>query len=93
MLARDEWDGHGKLGRLLALRVRFWPGSCCGLSRLAHTWPALAINCFKWGMEQGLEALETTLKVLREYCASDVKARNAAERAGSGIVGLLEVCE
>ena len=33
------------------------------------------------------------MKVLREYYASDNKAHNVAAGAGSGIIGLLEVCE
>merc|ERR1719321_1202098 len=47
----------------------------------------------KADMEQGLEGVKTALKVLREYYASDDKAHNAAEGAGAGIIGLLEVCE
>merc|ERR1719321_2191629 len=47
----------------------------------------------KADMEQGLEGVKTALKILREYYASDDKAHNAAEGAGSGVIGLLEVCE
>merc|ERR1712194_420673 len=43
-------------------------------------------------MEQGLEGVKMALKVLREYYSSD-KAHAAAEGAGSGIIGLLEVIE
>jgi len=42
--------------------------------------------------EQGLEGVKMALKILREYYAGD-KAHEAAEGAGSGIVGLLEVVE
>merc|ERR1719326_2145381 len=47
----------------------------------------------KADMEQGVEGVKTALKVLRDYYAKDDKAHGAAEGAGSGIVGLLEVCE
>jgi hypothetical protein len=43
-------------------------------------------------MEQGLEGIKTALQVLRDYYAQD-SAHSAAEGAGGGIVGLLEVCE
>ena len=43
-------------------------------------------------MEQGVEGVKLALKLLRGYYASD-KAHAAAEGAGSGIIGLLEVCE
>merc|ERR1719478_343947 len=41
---------------------------------------------------KGLEGVKLALKVLREYYAQD-KAHAAAEGAGAGIIGLLEVCE
>lgn len=44
-------------------------------------------------MEQGLEAVKMALKVLREYYAQEGKAHQAAEGAGGGIIGLLEVIE
>jgi len=45
-------------------------------------------------MEQGLNGVKTALKVLREYYAKDDdKDHDASEGAGSGIIGLLEVCE
>jgi chromosome segregation ATPase len=43
-------------------------------------------------MELGIEGVKKALMVLREYYASD-KAHAAAEGAGAGIVGLLEVVE
>jgi len=43
--------------------------------------------------EQGLEGIKMALKILREYYATDGKAHEAADGAGSGIVGLLEVVE
>merc|ERR1712113_613233 len=47
----------------------------------------------KADMEQGLEGVKLALKILREYYAKDDKAHEAAEGAGEGIIGLLEVCE
>jgi len=47
----------------------------------------------KADMEQGLEGVKTALNVLRDYYAKDDKSHGAAEGAGSGIIGLLEVCE
>merc|ERR1719271_881473 len=44
-------------------------------------------------MEQGIEAVKMALQVLREYYAKDDKAHEAAEGAGSSIIGLLEVVE
>merc|ERR1719454_2594136 len=44
-------------------------------------------------MEEGITGIKTALKVLRDYYAKDDKAHDAAEGAGSGIVGLLEVIE
>merc|ERR1719408_1032969 len=44
-------------------------------------------------MAQGVEGVKLALKILREYYAQDGKAHGAAEGAGSGIIGLLEVCE
>merc|ERR1719416_160106 len=44
-------------------------------------------------MEQGLAGVKLALKVLREYYAKDDKAHEAAQGAGEGIVGLLEVIE
>lgn len=46
----------------------------------------------KADMEQGLEGVKMALKVLREYYAQD-KEHAAAEGAGTGIIGLLEVVE
>jgi len=47
----------------------------------------------KADMQQGLEGIKLGLKILREYYAKDDKAHEAAEGAGSGIIGLLEVVE
>merc|ERR1719238_2662498 len=44
-------------------------------------------------MKKGVEGVKLALKVLREYYAKDGKSHGAAEGAGSGIIGLLEVCE
>merc|ERR1712087_909199 len=51
-----------------------------------------AFNKNKADMEQGLEGVKMALKILREYYAQD-KAHSAAEGAGEGIIGLLEVVE
>jgi len=47
----------------------------------------------KADLEQGLEGVKLALKILREYYAKEDKAHEAAEGAGEGIIGLLEVCE
>merc|ERR1712060_117127 len=47
----------------------------------------------KADMEQGLEGVKLALKVLRDYYAKGDKAHAAAEGAGHGIIGLLEVIE
>merc|ERR1719152_417004 len=47
----------------------------------------------KADMEQGLEGVKAALNILREYYAKDGKSHGAAEGAGAGIIGLLEVCE
>merc|ERR1719436_447387 len=47
----------------------------------------------KADIEQGLEGVKLALKILREYYAKDDKDHEAAEGAGEGIIGLLEVCE
>ena len=44
-------------------------------------------------MEKGVEGVKLALKVLSEYYAKDDKAHSSADGAGSGIIGLLEVCE
>ncbi|CAK0838476.1 unnamed protein product [Prorocentrum cordatum] len=46
----------------------------------------------KADMEQGIKGIQMALKVLTEYYASD-KEHSAAEGAGQGIIGLLEVIE
>jgi len=43
--------------------------------------------------EQGLEGVKMALKILREYYAKEEKAHEAAQGAGEGILGLLEVVE
>jgi len=43
-------------------------------------------------MEKGLNGVKMALKVLREYYAKDA-AHQKSEGAGSGVIGLLEVCE
>merc|ERR1719424_1632485 len=43
-------------------------------------------------MKQGVNGVQMALKVLKEYYAQD-SSHGAAEGAGSGIIGLLEVCE
>jgi hypothetical protein len=47
----------------------------------------------KADMEQGIKGVHLALKVLTEYYAKDDKAHAAAEGAGGGIIGLLEVVE
>merc|ERR1719327_1067255 len=43
-------------------------------------------------LEKGIKGVKLALKVLREYYAKDA-AHSSADGAGSGIIGLLEVCE
>merc|ERR1719382_1775965 len=47
----------------------------------------------KADMEQGIKGVQLALKVLRDYYNKDDKAHGAAEGAGGGIIGLLEVIE
>merc|ERR1719313_817852 len=47
----------------------------------------------KADMEAGIEGVQLALKVLRDYYAKSDKAHVAAEGAGSGVIGLLEVAE
>merc|ERR1719316_45867 len=44
-------------------------------------------------MKMGIEGVKQALSVLKEYYAKADKSHGAAEGAGSGIIGLLEVCE
>merc|ERR1719399_2793218 len=44
-------------------------------------------------LERGVEGVKMALKVLRDYYAKEDKAHDAAEGAGSSIIGLLEVVE
>jgi len=43
-------------------------------------------------MKTGIKGVQTALKVLNEYYATD-KSHDSADGAGGGIIGLLEVCE
>jgi len=47
----------------------------------------------KADLEQGLEGVKMALKILSEYYAKEDKDHTAAQGAGSGIIGLLEVVE
>jgi chromosome segregation ATPase len=44
-------------------------------------------------MEKGVKGVQVALKVLNEYYAKEGKDHGAAEGAGEGIIGLLEVVE
>merc|ERR1719364_654095 len=44
-------------------------------------------------MKMGIEGVKKALSVLKEYYAKSDKSHGAAEGAGSGIIGLLEVAE
>jgi len=44
-------------------------------------------------MKKGVEGVKLALKVLNEYYAKADKSHSSADGAGSGIIGLLEVCE
>jgi hypothetical protein len=44
-------------------------------------------------LEKGLDGIKLALKVLRDYYAKSDTSHVAAEGAGGGIIGLLEVCE
>jgi len=44
-------------------------------------------------MEKGIKGVRAALKVLNDYYAKTDKAHSSADGAGSGIIGLLEVCE
>jgi hypothetical protein len=51
-----------------------------------------AFTANKAEMEQGIEGVETAIKIIREYYAKEGKAHTAADGASSGIVGILQVC-
>merc|ERR1719324_1003191 len=44
-------------------------------------------------MKQGIKGVKMALKVLKEYYAKADKGHSSSDGAGSGIIGLLEVCE
>jgi len=44
-------------------------------------------------MKMGIEGVKKALSVLNDYSAKGDKSHESAEGAGSGIIGLLEVCE
>jgi len=44
-------------------------------------------------LEKGLTGIKAALQLLNEYYAKEGKAHTASDGAGSGIIGLLEVCE
>merc|ERR1719217_817018 len=44
-------------------------------------------------MEKGVKGVQLALKVLNEYYSKEGKSHGAADGAGAGIIGLLEVCE
>merc|ERR1719420_1187945 len=44
-------------------------------------------------MKQGIKGVQMALKVLKDYYAKADKGHSSADGAGSGIIGLLEVCE
>jgi len=52
-----------------------------------------AFEVAKADYELGIEGVKLALKVLTEYYAREEKAHKAAEGAGAGIIGLLEVVE
>jgi len=52
-----------------------------------------AFKASKVELEKGLTGIKLALKILNEYYDSAGKAHEAAEGAGSSIIGLLEVCE
>jgi len=47
----------------------------------------------KADLEQGVEGVRQALTVLKDYYAKEDKAHSSADGAGSGIIGMLEVCE
>merc|ERR1719473_2194002 len=44
-------------------------------------------------MEMGIKGVKKALQVLKDYYAKADKGHSSSEGAGSGIIGLLEVCE
>lgn len=51
-----------------------------------------AFTANKAEMEQGIEGVETAIKIIREYYSKEGKAHTAADGASGGIVGILQVC-
>merc|ERR1719323_307927 len=73
-----------------------------GLSKLAKSQAEMdklrreektAFTESKAKLNKALTGIKLALKILNEYYAKEGKAHTAAEGAGSGIIGLLEVCE
>merc|ERR1719437_231017 len=52
-----------------------------------------AFAASKAELEKGLTGIKLALKILNDYYGSAGKAHEAAEGAGSSVIGLLEVCE
>merc|ERR1719440_2743896 len=44
-------------------------------------------------MKQGIKGVQMALQVLKDYYAKADKGHSSADGAGSGIIGLLQVCE
>merc|ERR1719230_1063556 len=44
-------------------------------------------------LEKGIKGVQLALKVLNDYYSKEGKSHGAAQGAGEGIIGLLEVCE
>merc|ERR1719352_1772620 len=44
-------------------------------------------------LEKGIKGVQMALKVLRDYYSKSDKSHGSADGAGSGIIGLIEVCE
>merc|ERR1719400_1718627 len=73
-----------------------------GLAKLAKTQAEMdklrreentAFTESKAKLNKALTGIKLALKILNEYYAKEGKAHTAGDGAGSGIIGLLEVCE